>query len=285
MADENNIEILTQSTAVDISELEVFLKPYAQTFAVTEIHPGPQASVDWFLPPNLEVVIRGVTANPFIASFLGVVSAHLTTEFAKRVLEKAVEKFGDAIIDKAAEGLWERVIKVFRRSKEHNVSFSRSGKSIPVPPLKLTLSLPQYETIPETKLCLVFAGDMSDADLCEAYHSVGKVIEVATKKLEDRQNYETRIQKMVAEDDMDAVTDIIQSPGYIELRRSRFTYVYRPHEKAWVEAETLAVQHVLEDRLASIDRMIANGKFQSSDEGVQEMISEIKQQIESARVR
>ena len=285
MASENNIEIFTQSAGVDISELTAFLNPYTQTLIVTEIHPGPQASVDWFLPPNLEVLIRGVTAHPFIASFLGMVSAHLTSAFAKDVLEKAVEKFGEAIIGKAAEGLWDRLGEVFSRSKKDSVTFSRSGKNIPVPPLKLTLSLPRYETIPEVKLSLVFASDMSEADLRHAYHSVGKVIEVATKKLEDRQDYETQIQELMSQGKTEEATDVIQSRDYIGLRRSRFTYVYRPDEQAWVEAEVLAIQHPLEERLSSIHQMIESGEFASSEKTLREMITDIEREIESARVR
>lgn len=285
MAGENNIEIFTQNARVDISELTAFLNPYSQKLTVTEIHPGPQASVDWFLPPNLEVAIHGVTANPFVASFLGMMSAHLTSEFAKHVVEKAGEKCGEAIIGKAAEGLWDRLREAFSRSKKDSVTFSRSGKHIPVPPLKLTLSLPIYETIPEVKLSLVFASDMSDADLRNAYHSVGKVIEVATKKLEDRQNYETQIQKLMSQGKAEEATDIIQTQNYIKLRRNRFTYVYRPDEQAWVEAEVLAIQGPLEERLASVHEMIESGEFLSSEKTLQEMIADIEREIESARVR
>jgi hypothetical protein len=284
MIREGQIRVLTQSASVDTNELVSFLSSYAEKVTIDEFHPGPQASVDWFLPANVELVMNVWASHPFIGSFLGLVSAHLTSQFAKESLKKIAETFGEAILSKSAEGLWDRLLGVFHRSKEHNVAFSRAGKDIPVPPLRCTLGVPALGTLAPVKLQFVFTTELSDKDFHSAYQSVGNVIECVMKTLEEREAYEQRMTEAIAAGEMEQVTEMLESEHYIAIRHTTFTYVYRADEHAWVNANVLAMQPELERQLKILREALAK-PVDASHEAINDMIADIQRQIEGARVR
>jgi hypothetical protein len=77
MANGSCIEISRQRSSVDVEELRVFLSEHAQSVTVQDVQPGPQASVDWFLPATVDLVMNLGAAHSFVAGLLGSVAAKL----------------------------------------------------------------------------------------------------------------------------------------------------------------------------------------------------------------
>jgi hypothetical protein len=139
-------------------------------------------------------------------------------------------------------------------------------------------------SLPPVNLKLVFATESSDEDIRSAYRSVGKVIERVMKTQEDRANYERRMAELLDGDETEKAAEMIGLEEYAKLRRSTYTFVYRPREGAWVDAYVLAVQEQLEHRVKILGEMLIESD-EARSETIREMIADIERQIEDGRVR
>lgn len=284
MIPDRQIRVVTQSPSVDTHELVSFLNAYAEKVTVDEVHPGPQASVDWFLDPNIHLLMGSMAAHPFVGGFLGTVSGTLTSKVAIEVYKKIAEKVGEAFLSKGVETFLDYFLKVFHRSKKHNAAFVRGGRTIPVPPLGLTLALPAMGTLSPVNAKFVFTTELSDEDIHSAYRSVGKVIERVMKTQEDRATYDRRMAELMAGGQTEKAMEMMGLEEYAKLRRGTYTYVYRPRERAWVDAYVLAVQEQLEHRVKIFGEMLIESD-EARSETIKEMIADIERQIEDGRVR
>jgi hypothetical protein len=268
---------------VDLEDLRLFLSDYAQDVTVREVKIGPQMSVDWFLPPTVDLIMSFGAAHPFIVGLLGSVSGSLTSTTAKKIYEK----FGDALIKKAVDKFCDHVGKVFKRAKNADIAFHRGDKILPVPPLRITFELNRPKLSKATTLALVFPADLTDAQIRDALSSAGKVVEAAIKRDDKRARYEKRARKLIVNGKSDEGIRLLTDEEHIALRRTSLTYAYHPDENAWVDAWVLADQAVREQNAARLREWIKDppAKMRGYENEMKKMVADIEKYIRDGRVR
>ncbi len=283
MDGQSSVRILRQREDVDVEDLRIFLNTVADNVTVEKTYVGPQASVDWFLPPVLTAIFNYAAAHPFLMSTLAGLASGTAVQVGKKIGDKVEDKIAEPIVDK----FFGLIAKVYRRAKATGVIFIRGEKKIPVPPLALTFEMFNKDVTKQSRLTLVFPDDLLDGQLREALGKVGAVMVVATKRDKERGDYENNLRRLLTEGKEDEAMALISDEKYNDLRRHDMKYVYRPAESAWVDAWELALEPV---RLKDIERLrdiLENPPETAKDyeKEFREMLEELERKVKDARVR
>lgn len=279
----SSVRILRQREDIDVEDLTTFLSTVADDVTVEETYVGPQANVDWFLPPVLTAIFNYAAAHPFLTSTLAGFASGTAVKIGKKVGDKVEDKIAGRVVDKFSD----LVAKVYRRAKATGVIFVRGEKKIPVPPLALTFEMFNENVTKQSALTLVFPDDLVDGQLREALAKVGAVTAVAKKRDQERGDYENNLRQLITAGKEDEAMALISDEKYVDLRRHEMKYVYRPAESAWVDAWELAIEPV---RLKDIDRLkdiLQNPPEAAKDyqKEFREMLEDLEGKVRDARVR
>src|SRR5262249_33716043 len=250
MATQSDVRIERQRASVDVEQLRAFFAEMNVAVTVEEVSPGPQASVDLFLSPVTDVITTFRVAHPLISAFLGSAVSVLTWETARKAAEKITERTIDVALDEMLKRIGERLLDLFRRSKDEKVTFYRGRQELLVPPVRLKLELYNPKVSKQGTLALVFPADLTDGDVREAIGKVGKVIIAALKWEERRGRFEQRFQRLCNQGKEAKAMAMLNDEKAHVWRRTPLTYAYKPDEAAWVDAWVLSDEGYKERRIA-----------------------------------
>jgi hypothetical protein len=276
MDDQGQVRILRQRSSVDVEDLRAFLAESDADVSVEDIQAGPQANVDWFLPPTLSVIFNTVAAHPYLACFVAWAAT------------KSADKLSDAAAEKLVSKLFTYVSKVYPRAKAAALTFVRGEKVIPVPPLRLTFDLFNSDiTTKQTTVTLVFPDDLTDAQIHQALNLVPYVITASKKRDEERGEYEKRVRQLIESGQQEESMALMLDEAFVELRRPALTYVYRPKESAWVDAWVLAEEPLLLQRVNRLKEMLKgpSPEVKQYQKDFEQMLQDAERKIDEARIK
>ena len=92
MEDQGKVRILRQRSGVDVEDLRAFLAESDTDVSVEDVQVGPQANVDWFLPPTLSVIFNTVAAHPYVTVFMAGAATETADKLSEAVAGKLVDK-------------------------------------------------------------------------------------------------------------------------------------------------------------------------------------------------
>ena len=276
MDDQGQVRILRQRSDVDVEDLRAFLADSDADVSVEDIRVGPQANVDWFLPPTLSIIFNTVAAHPYVAAFVAWAAT------------KSADKLSDAAAGKLVDKLFAYVSKVYPRAKSAALTFVRGEKVIPVPPLRLTFDLFNSNiTTKQTTVTLVFPDDLSDAQIHQALNLVPYVMAACKKRDENRGEYENEVRRLIEAGRQDEGMALMLNEEYVDLRRPALTYVYRPKESAWVDAWVLAEEPLLLERVNRLKEMLKSPspEVKQYQKDFEQMLQDAERKISDARIK
>jgi hypothetical protein len=274
--DQGKVQILRQRSSVNVEDLRAFLAESATDVSVEDIQAGPQANVDWFLPPTLSVIFSTVAAHPYVTALLAGAAT------------KAADKLSGAVGGKLVDKLFAYVSKVYPRAKAAALTFVRGEKIIPVPPLRLTFDLFNSNiTTKQTTVTLVFPDDLTDEQMLRALSLVPYVMAACKKRDEERGEYENQVRRLIEAGQQEAGMALMLDEEHIELRRPALTYVYRPKESAWVDAWVLAEEPVLLGRMKTLKKVLKDPtpEVKRHERDFRQMLEDVERKINEARIR
>ena len=281
------IRIKTQFRTQDIEDLTVLLRDYSEDVTLREVHPGPQANVDLFLQPAIEMVMNYSAAHPLVGVFLASIPSGLIGGTARKIAEKFKDKLPDVLVEKALDKAIDFLKKYYKRGEEAERVFVRGETVIPVPAFRMSLDLnaPVDDSKPRSFVA-TFPTGLSDAQFHDACILLGKVADAAIRRTDELERVEAHLLQMFKENRPDEVTNFLMENEEYHKMSPTPTYGYRPEESAWVDAHVLATQKETEKRADLLRREIRNPSPSSQPHlnEFKKMLAEIEKEITDARI-